>query len=147
MTKSRIPQALRDAALERAQGRCEYCRVPEGSELVAYEVDHIVAEQHGSATESNNLAYSCFECNRSKGPNLTSTDPGSSEVVLLFNPCARQWNDHFVLHDDGAIFPGSGVGRATARLLHFDDALRRRQRADLIAAGKMAISVVTRHTA
>jgi hypothetical protein len=147
MAKSRIPPTLRAAVLERAQARCEYCQVPEECELTAYEVDHIVAEQHGGATELENLAYSCFECNRYKGPNLTSIDPESSEVVLLFNPRAQQWDDHFILHDDGAIFPRSAVGRATARLLHFDDALRRRQRADLIAAGKMAISVAPMRTA
>ncbi len=57
--------------------------------------------------------------------------------MLLFNPRMQQWNAHFFLQSDGAILPRSAVGRATARLLHFDDDLRIRQRADLIAAGKM----------
>jgi hypothetical protein len=139
MAKTRISPALRAAILERAQARCEYCQVPEESELTNYEVDHIVTEQHGGETELENLAYACFECNRYKGPNLTSIDPHNSEVVLLFNPRTQQWNDHCILQSDGAILPRSAVGRATARLLHFDDALRRRQRADLIAAGKMTV--------
>lgn len=139
MAKSRIPLSLRAAVHKRAQARCEYCQVPEASELTNYEVDHIVAEQHGGETELGNFAYACFECNRYKGPTLTSVDPHSSEVVLLFNPRTQQWNEHFILQNDGAILPRSAVGRATARLLHFDDALRRRQRADLIAARKMII--------
>jgi hypothetical protein len=143
MAKSRLSPPLRAAVLDRAQARCEYCQVPEESELTDYEVDHIVAEQHGGATALENLAYSCCECNRYKGPNLTSIDPDSGEVILLFNPRTQQWSDHFTLHDDGVIFPRSAVGRATARLLHFADALRRRQRADLIAARKMTVPVAT----
>ena len=139
MAKTRISPALRAVILERAQARCEYCQVPEESELTDYEVDHIIAEQHGGVTELENLAYACFECNRYKGPNLTSIDPHSNEVVLLFNPRTQQWRDHFTLQNDGVIVPCSAVGRATARLLHFDNALRRQQRADLIAAGRMSV--------
>jgi 5-methylcytosine-specific restriction endonuclease McrA len=86
MAKSRIPPALRAVVLERAEERCEYCHVPEESELTDYEIDHIIAEQHGGAMELENLAYACFEFNRYIGPNLTSIDPQNGEVVLLFNP-------------------------------------------------------------
>ncbi len=61
MAKSRVPLALRSAVTERAQGRCEYCRVPQEAELVDYEIDHIIAEQHSGKTELSNLAYACFD--------------------------------------------------------------------------------------
>lgn len=138
MAKSRIPLALRSAVTERAQGRCEYCRMPQEAELVDYEVDHIIAEQHSGKTELGNLTYACFDCNRYKGPNLTSIDPQTGEVTPLFNPRVQQWDGHFELHPDGTIDPYTAEGRATSRLLHFNDPTRVQQHADLIIAGRLS---------
>ena len=40
-------RALRSPVQERAQGCCEYCLLPEAADLVRYELDHVIAEQHG----------------------------------------------------------------------------------------------------
>jgi hypothetical protein len=137
MAKTRVPLSLRSAVIGRAQGRCEYCQMPQEAELVDYEVDHIIAEQHGGKTQLSNLAYACFDCNRYKGPNLTSIDPQTSEVTQLFNPRVHSWDAHFELSVNGTISPRTAEGRATARLLHFNDPVRIQQRADLISAGKL----------
>lgn len=129
---------FRSPVRERAQGRCEYCHLPEEADIIAFEVDHIIAEQHGGLTALGNLAYSCFECNRYKGPNLTSIDPQTNEITILFNPRHQQWNDHFQLHGDGTLTGGTAAGRATIRLLKLNDPERVQERVGLITAGKLS---------
>jgi 5-methylcytosine-specific restriction endonuclease McrA len=53
-----------DAALERlvrqrAEGRCEYCRLPQLASEVPFEIDHIIARHHKGRTAGSNLALSC----------------------------------------------------------------------------------------
>ena len=83
-------RVLRSQVHERAQGRCEYCHLSEEADLVRYEVDHVIAEQHGGETALENLAYACLDCNRQKGPNIASLDPQTNELTPLFNPRAQQ---------------------------------------------------------
>lgn len=121
----------------RAQRRCEYCYLPEEADVIAFEVDHIIAEQHGGVTELGNLAYSCFECNRKKGPNLTSIDPQTNEITILFHPRTQQWSDHFQVHNDGTLAGRTAAGRTTLRLLKLNDPERVQERIGLIAVGKL----------
>ena len=58
-------RALRSSVRVRAQGRCEYCHLPEEVDFARYEIDHIIADQHGGQTVLENLAYACFDCKRS----------------------------------------------------------------------------------
>ncbi|HKV38303.1 MAG TPA: HNH endonuclease signature motif containing protein [Blastocatellia bacterium] len=103
----------------RARGLCEYCLLPEDIAFFAHEPDHILARKHGGETRDDNLALSCFDCNRFKGSDIASIDPISGEVVPLFNPRTQQWNDHFE-NDGGRIVPLTTTGRATARLLRLN---------------------------
>jgi hypothetical protein len=57
-----------DAALvrlvrQRADGRCEYCRLPQAASGVPFEIDHIIARHHGGRTVAGNLADSCMYFN------------------------------------------------------------------------------------
>lgn len=36
---------FRSQAQARAQGRCEYCRLPEAADFASFEVDHVIATQ------------------------------------------------------------------------------------------------------
>jgi 5-methylcytosine-specific restriction endonuclease McrA len=45
----------------------------------AIQIDHIIARQHGSRTELDNLALACVHCNRFKGPNVAGLDPDTNE--------------------------------------------------------------------
>ncbi|MCC6892639.1 MAG: HNH endonuclease [Anaerolineae bacterium] len=94
----------------------------------SHEVDHIRAEKHGGQTVDSNLCLSCFQCNRHKGSDLTSVDPISDQVVLLFHPRLDIWEDHFVLNG-AMIEPLTATGRATVRLLQMnnEDSLEDRQ--------------------
>ena len=58
-----------------------------------------------------------------KGPNLSSIDSETGNVVLLFHPRRDRWSEHFV--QSGAEIVGlSPSGKATARLLRFNDSYR-----------------------
>jgi hypothetical protein len=82
-------------------------------------VEHIVALQHAGQSREENLALSCDRCNAFKGPNLTSIDPDSGDVVLLFHPRRDQWDTHFDT-TDGYILGRTAAGRATVRLLQMN---------------------------
>jgi 5-methylcytosine-specific restriction endonuclease McrA len=62
--------ALRKFVRERANGRCEYCMLPqEAVPYFTFHVEHIRARQHQGSDEPSNLALACPDCNAKKGPN------------------------------------------------------------------------------
>jgi 5-methylcytosine-specific restriction endonuclease McrA len=126
-----LPALLRSAVTARAQGRCEYCHLSEEFGFASYEVDHVIAEQHGGETELENLAYACIMCNRRKGPNIASIDPDTRMITPLYNPRTQNWDEHFRLHEDGTITGLTAEGRATVRLLELDEPERVQERAAL----------------
>ena len=132
-------RALRPHVRERAQGHCEYCQLPEEADFARYEIDHVIAEQHGGLTELENLAYACFDCNKHKGPNIASVDPHTGEPTWLFNPRTHQWDDHFRLNADGTILGLTPEGRATARLLALNAPERIQDRVDLLEVGRLSL--------
>ncbi|MBI1901584.1 MAG: HNH endonuclease [Planctomycetia bacterium] len=126
---------MRDAVRERAQHRCEYCHLPQAAlPLCPFHVEHIIAQQHGGHDSPDNLALACEQCNLFKGPNLSSIDPRTRQIIVLFHPRHDVWLDHFRLQ--GAVIVGrTAVGRATARLLQMNRQRRVQFRAALMAAG------------
>jgi hypothetical protein len=129
-----ISVALRRAVADRAQRYCEYCGVPDTATFIPHEPDHIIAIQHGGETTLENLAYACFECNRLKGPNLTSRDPVTGAVTSLYHPREQKWMDHF-RRQDATIESLTATGRATAFLLRLNLEDRVRFRANLLGQG------------
>jgi len=115
-----VPLAIRREVERRANRRCEYCGFPSAFAEARFHVDHVIAEQHGGRTHVDNLAFACFPCNVYKGPNLSSVDPISGNVVRLFHPRRDRWLDHFEWN--GARITGrTPVGRATVALLRMND--------------------------
>lgn len=130
-----VPDPLRRLVRQRAQARCEYCLIHEDDLLFAHETDHIIAGQHGGAAAAENLALACADCNRRKGPNLSSVDPDSAAVVRLFDPRKERWAEHFALQ--GTTIVGlTPRGRATVFLLQFNSEERVRLRHRLQRAGR-----------
>ena len=131
--------ALRKAVRDRAMQRCEYCRFPEQFAELPFHFDHVIAQQHGGKTESENLAFACCYCNRYKGPNLSGLDPDSKKVVSLFHPRQNFWREHFSWN--GPLIQGkTAIGRATIQALRLNrsDAVAVRQL--LIRAGDYDVS-------
>lgn len=115
-----IPDGLRRFVIERAHGRCEYCLLSAEYAVKRHEVDHIRAEKHGGKDVESNLCYSCFQCNRHKGSDLTSVDLLTDQVVLLFHPRQDSWEAHFRLN--GAVIePLTPQGCATVYMLQIND--------------------------
>jgi hypothetical protein len=82
-----MDNATRDFVRRRAKERCEYCRLPQTSApFPTFHVEHIQALQHIVDDSISNLALACPDCNRHKGPSLTTLDPLSRELVRLFHP-------------------------------------------------------------
>jgi hypothetical protein len=81
-----------------------------------FQIDHILAQQHGGKTTLNNTALACFHCNLHKGPNIAGRDPTSGRMTRLFHPRNDRWADHF--RWQGATLVGrTAVGRTTIYVL------------------------------
>jgi len=65
-----MDDTLRQKVRKRSGGFCEYCRVPEEFDRLPFQPDHIIAEKHAGKAEESNLAWSCYDCNIFKGPNV-----------------------------------------------------------------------------
>jgi len=134
MTPSLISPSLRQLVIERAQGKCEYCLIHQDYSIYSHEIDHVIARKHGGKTVAKNLALACLSCNRHKGSDLTTFDPLSYEIVLLFNPRRQVWTDHFTL-EETHIIGKTATGRATVFLLKLNASTRLSYRQVLILQG------------
>jgi hypothetical protein len=124
-------EELRLAVRERAQRRCEYCRLPDVlPETLRFHLEHVLARQHGGTMAPENLAWSCQRCNERKGPNLSGVDPDTSVVVRLFHPRQDKWEEHFAF-DGPKIVGRTPAGRATVWLLEMNSDERLRWRSAL----------------
>lgn len=126
-----ISPSLRQLIFERAEGRCEYCLLPQAVAAYKHEPDHIIPRQHDGQTTANNLALACSRCNRYKGYNIGSFDPESGDLVPFFNPRTQTWSTHFRL--EGAfIRPLTPEGRVTVKMFHFNEIDRIEERERLL---------------
>jgi len=129
--------SLRELVRRRATHRCEYCHLPQAAApFLTFHIEHIRARQHGGDDDSSNLALACPDCNAHKGPNLTSVDPETEQVVALFNPRQDIWSDHFSF-EGPMIIARTPTGRATVRLLSMNEPTRVEIRERLQEAGAM----------
>ncbi len=113
--------SLRRKVWLRAAGRCEYCHMPSHYYLAPYQIDHVIAQQHGGRTVLRNLALACFHCNLHKGPNLAGRDPKSRKLTRLFHPRLDRWEFHFRWR--GARLVGAtAIGRTTIQVLDMNHA-------------------------
>jgi len=110
-----------DASLERlvrqrAEGVCEYCRMPQEWDTLPFHIDHIIAVQHRGKDFASNLALACYACNLHKGPNVAGIDPTTHKLVKLFHPRRHRWARHF--RWNGPILEGrTAIGRVTVDVL------------------------------
>ncbi|MEL0592430.1 MAG: HNH endonuclease signature motif containing protein [Planktothrix rubescens PR222] len=114
-----IPAQLRRLVEQRANYCCEYCQVTADFSFFPHEVDHVIPEKHGGLTQADNLAYSCWRCNRYKGSDLGSFDPKTGQFSFLFNPRTQSWLDHFHL-ENYHLIGLTPEGRTTINLLQLN---------------------------
>jgi hypothetical protein len=125
---------LLDQLRQLSGDRCDYCRMPRKYDPLPFQVDHIIAQQHGGETVLENLASSCLHDNKHKGPNIAGIDPVTKQLVALFHPRRQNWTRHFVWN--GAILVGrTRIARATIRVLAINDPDAVAFRAELMEEG------------
>jgi hypothetical protein len=130
MSKSYISAALRRLVEERANYQCEYCLLPAKVAFFPHEIDHIIAEKHGGETNADNLALTCWRCNRYKGSDLGSFDPDTGNFSFLFNPRQQKWKLHFMFSE--VVLVGlTCEGRTTVKLLQMNSEERLSERKKL----------------
>ena len=130
---SDISSQLRTQVARRAKHRREYCLILEDDAGFPHQVDHIISRKHGGASGSNNLAYACVLCNRSKGTDVASIDM-AGDAVRLSNPRGDVWAKHFRLVE-ARIEPQTDIGVATVRVLQLNRPERVAERILLQAIG------------
>jgi hypothetical protein len=131
--RRRIGNAIRQKVEGRAQGRCEYCRLPQLHYVSRFQNDHVVSLKHGGKSDLSNLALACVSCNARKGSDITSIDPITGLHALLFNPRIHEWGRHFEIDFySGKITGTTSEGRATVELLKFNTTERIEERFILI---------------
>ncbi|AFY41352.1 HNH endonuclease [Nostoc sp. PCC 7107] len=120
MSLSDVPVALRRLVEERSNHKSEYCLLPTKVAFFPHEIDHIIAEKHDGKTDAENLALTCWRCNRHKGTDLGSFDPQTGVFSFLFNPRTQQWSEHFSF-SELTIVGLTDVGRTTVHLLQMNN--------------------------
>ena len=141
---SYVSTHIRREVETRAENVCEYCLIHEDDTYLGCQVDHVIAEKHGGATEAENLSYACTFCNRAKGADIGSVVASSNEFTRFFNPRVDRWADHFALN--GALIEAlTPVGEATAKILRFNEEERVLERESLIDIGRYPSPQAKRH--
>jgi len=128
----KLSSDVRETVQRRAQGACEYCRLPQEVSILPHQVDHIIGRQHRGSDDVANLCLCCIHCNLKKGPNIASIDPTTGILVALYHPRYHSWREHFTVAIEGTIQGLTAEGRATVQLLDMNGEDRVRLRALLL---------------
>jgi hypothetical protein len=126
--------ALRAFVRERAGQRCEYCHLhEEDAGRLAFQIEHIIAKQHGGTDDPDSLCYSCAQCNWAKGPNLAGVL--GAKLYPLFNPRKQNWQRHF-RWEQTILVGKTKTGVVTVQVLNINDPARVMLRENLLFEGR-----------
>src|ERR1700693_4481822 len=118
-----MPKFTRKMVWARAEGKCEYCQLPQEGSSLPHELDHIRAKKHHGSTTLQNTCVACAQCNGAKGCNVAGFDPESGDLLPLFNPRVDVWQEHFAW--EGPVLRGmTPVARATIDVLRINEPVR-----------------------
>ena len=129
MSRSTIPQRVRERIAEQAQRRCGYCQTQESVVGMPLEIDHIIPVVAGGSSEEGNLWLACPRCNVYKGDQTSAWDEETGESAPIFDPRRQRWDDHFAWQQGGLIIAGlTPTGRVTVEALQMNNAFVVRSR-------------------
>jgi hypothetical protein len=129
-----MDESFIQAVWRRAGNVCEYCLIPQTYYPAPFQIDHIIATQHGGPTLLSNLALSCLHCNSHKGPNIAGRDSVTKKLTPLFNPPRHRWHRHF--RWEGSVLIGrTPIGRVTVAVLNMNGTFLQRLREALMVDG------------
>src|SRR6476620_10422541 len=126
--------AVRSFVRDRAGRRCEYCQLhEEDTGTLAFQIEHIIAKQHGGTDDPDGLCYACAQCNWAKGPNLAGLLGGKR--YTLIKPRQQNWHSHFRWQH--TILVGkTKTGIVTVQVLNINDPPRVMLRENLLFEGR-----------
>ncbi|MEM9888944.1 MAG: HNH endonuclease [Bacteroidota bacterium] len=130
-----ISKEIRVKVSEKANFRCEYCKVHEEDSFLPFQIEHIVSLKHGGGSELENLALACPHCNQNKGTDLTTFLESYQDIVPLYHPRLQVWFDRFQV-EEGEIIAQTRIAAATIKLLKLNEAERLIQRRLLMKIGR-----------
>ncbi|MBM3144831.1 MAG: HNH endonuclease [Chloroflexi bacterium] len=121
MPERRVTSELKQAVLERARSRCEYCKSQLRFATQSFSTEHIIPHHSGGETSFDNLALACQGCNNHKYTKTEALDPISDNIVPLYHPRQQPWHDHFAWNDNFTLVIGlTPTGRATIQALRLN---------------------------
>jgi 5-methylcytosine-specific restriction endonuclease McrA len=123
MSQEHVPASLQRRVRERAENRCEYCRIAQVGQEATFHIDHVRPRSEGGPTSLDNLALACVSCSLRKGARVQTRDPETGATVNVFNPRSDAWDEHFALTPELQIHGRTPVGRAAVALLRMNRAL------------------------
>ena len=136
MSRTRIPDWLRERVADQARHRCGYCLMSEAVVGMCLELDHLIPEALGGVTEEENLWLACPSCNARKAHRVLGIDPATGESVRLFDPRRQSWSEHFCWIESGSRIQGlTPVGRATVVTLQLNRPILVSARRGWVAVG------------
>jgi hypothetical protein len=115
-----VPNSLQRRVRERANDRCEYCRLSQVMQHATFHVDHVWPRAEGGLTALENLALACVSCSLRKGERTGGSDPETGEIVRLFNPRTDEWSAHFDVAGDFSLIGKTPTGRVTVLVLRLN---------------------------
>jgi hypothetical protein len=136
MARRYVTAQERQAIVERAKGRCEYCQSRADFATQSFSVEHIMPVSKDGETDLDNLALACPGCNGYKYNKTAHPDPVDGVRVPLFNPRTQRWQDHFAWNDGFShVVALTAIGRATLDALKLNRAGLVNMRKALFAIG------------
>lgn len=139
MSYSIRDKKLRLHVATRAKNCCEYCLLPDFLQHLSFHLDHIISEKLGGKATSENLAYSCPDCNQNKGAGIVSYDFDKEMAIRFYHPRKDKWFEHFELSVKGLLLPKTDIADGTIRILKLNDGHLVEQREKLIPFGVLLV--------
>lgn len=115
-----ISDRTRKEVIERAQRRCEYCKIFDRYSFLSFHIEHIISIKHGGNSNLQNLAYACPICNFNKGTDIATVLKDESVPIRFFHPRKDIWVNHFQIHSSGLINAQTQIAKATIKILDFN---------------------------
>lgn len=79
-----MKRTLIEQVRELSGNRCDYCHLPDELDPLPFQLDHIIAQQHGGLTVLENSAWSCLHCNKHKGRTSRALIPSPNNSSRSF---------------------------------------------------------------
>ena len=121
MLRKKPSAKLRKLVAERAAYRCEYCKSLKSYSPSPFNLEHIFPISQKGLTVLDNLAFSCYGCNRKKSDKVSFLDPLDGQLAPFFNPRKEEWSTHFAWSENELLIIGiTPSGRATVEGLQLN---------------------------